>query len=326
MSDIHTCSKGQEIKVGSFKKERHFVGYSETSKTYKIYVPCFKKIAISRDVTFDEDAAFNKSKKNASEEVQDEEPKAPRGSKPEAEKFVPKDHDELEPQKPKDPPKEVFTSKRRLAWARELMQEAEKYGAPYGTFKESKRPKSLSSYVALLLDIIDAKPTSYEEVVKKQVWQDEMVKEYNSIMKNEVWDTRPRPKDKSVATSKWIYKIKHAADGSIEKYKARFVARGFSQKEAVDYEETFVPVTRYTSIRAIMAVAAKMGWKLHQMDVKTAFLNGVVEEVYVKQPQGFETHDRKTCVQVEESSIWFEVSSKNVVWQNQQVLEEFGVQ
>ena len=104
-----------------------------------------------------------------------------------------------------------------------------------------------------------------------------------------------RPKDKSVVTSKSIYKIKHATDGRIEKYKARFVARGFSQKEGVDYEETFALVARNTSIRAIMVVATKMGWKLHQMDINTVFLNGVVEEkVYVEKPQGFETHDRKT--------------------------------
>ena len=64
-------------------------------------------------------------------------------------------------------------------------------------------------------------------------------------------------------TSKWIYKIKHAMDGSIEKYKARFVAQGFSQKEGIDYEETFAPMARYTLIRAIMALAAKLGWKLH---------------------------------------------------------------
>ena len=72
---------------------------------------------------------------------------------------------------------------------------------------------------------------------------------------------------------------------------------GFSQKEGIDYEETFAPVVRYTSIRAIMALGAKLGWKLHQMDVKTTFLNGVVEEeVYMEQPQGFETHDRETHV------------------------------
>ena len=85
-------------------------------------------------------------------------------------------------------------------------------------------------------------------------------------------------------TSKWIYNIKHAIDGSIEKYKSIFVARGFSQKEGIDYEETFAPVAKYTSIRSILALVAVMKWKLHQMDVKTTFLNGVVEEeVYVEQ-------------------------------------------
>jgi hypothetical protein len=64
-------------------------------------------------------------------------------------------------------------------------------------------------------------------------------------------------------TSKWIYKIKHAADGSVEKYKARFVARGFSQVEGIDYEKTFAPVARYTSIRTIIALATSMGWRLH---------------------------------------------------------------
>ena len=97
-------------------------------------------------------------------------------------------------------------------------------------------------------------------------------------MKNDVWDIVPKPEGKSIVSSKWIYKIKHAADGSIEKYKARFVARGFSQKEGIDYEETFAPVAWYTSIRAIMALASMMKWDLHQMDVKIAFLIGVIEE------------------------------------------------
>ena len=116
-------------------------------------------------------------------------------------------------------------------------------------------------------------------------------------MKNDVWDVSLRPEGKSVVTSKWIYKIKHDADGSIEKYKARFVARGFSQKEGIDYEETFAPIARYTSIRSVLSLAVVMKWKIHQMDVKTNFLNGVVEEeVYVEKPLSFETHDRESHV------------------------------
>ena len=87
----------------------------------------------------------------------------------------------------------------------------------------------------------------------------------------------PRPKEKSVVTSKWVYKIKHAADGSLDKYKARFIAIGFSQKEGEYYDETFASMARYTFIRAIISLVASMGWNLHQMDVKTAFLNGAIE-------------------------------------------------
>ena len=97
-------------------------------------------------------------------------------------------------------------------------------------------------------------------------------------MKNDVWEVVPKPEGKSVVSSKWIYKIKHTVDGSIEKQKARLVARGFSQKERIDYEETFAPIERYTSMRAIMALSSNTKWKLHQMDMKTTFLNGVIEQ------------------------------------------------
>lgn len=124
-----------------------------------------------------------------------------------------------------------------------------------------------------------------------------MVKEYQSILQNDVRDIVPRPKDKLVVSSKWLYKIKYASDGSIEKHKARFVARGFSQKVGIDYEEAFAPAARYTSVRTIIAIAASKEWKIHQMDVKTAFLNGVInEEVYIKQLQGFNIKDKNLYV------------------------------
>ena len=86
-----------------------------------------------------------------------------------------------------------------------------------------------------------------------------MMEEYNSIMKNVVWEVVPRPEGKSVVISKWLYKIKHAADGSIEKYKAQFVAQGFSQIERDDYDETFASVAKFSSIRAMISVVAEMG-------------------------------------------------------------------
>ena len=83
-----------------------------------------------------------------------------------------------------------------------------------------------------------------------------MVEEYDSIMRNNVWDVVPRSGDKSVVTSQWIYKVKQVANGNIEKHKARFFACGFSQVEEIDYDETFAPIARYSSIRSILALSA----------------------------------------------------------------------
>jgi hypothetical protein len=126
-----------------------------------------------------------------------------------------------------------------------------------------KKPKPFSSYTALMCNLLDEEPTCFEEVIQKKEWVDAMTEEYQSIIKNDVWEVVPRPKNKDVVSSKWLFKIKHATNGSIEKYKARFITRGFSQKEGIDYEETFAPVARYTSIRTIIALAANMKWKLH---------------------------------------------------------------
>jgi len=100
-----------------------------------------------------------------------------------------------------------------------------------------------------------------------------------------------------VVSSKWIYKIKHEANGSVEKLKEIFVARGFTQKEGINYEDTFPPVARYSSIRTIIALSPILGWKLHQMDLKTTFLNGNIEhEVFVEQPDVFLLHNKHTHV------------------------------
>jgi hypothetical protein len=115
----------------------------------------------------------------------------------------------------------------------------------------------------LITHIIDFEPSSYEEVVGQKVWKDSMMEEYQSIMKNDVWEIVSRPKGKSMVTSKWIYKIKNAKYGNIKKYKARFMERGFSQKERVDYEDTFSLVSRYTSIKTIISLTSVIGWRLH---------------------------------------------------------------
>jgi hypothetical protein len=174
---------------------------------------------------------------------------------------------------------------------------SKKHAVPKGTFKESKKPNKYSGLIAQLNFVIDSEPSTFEEASKHKEWKDAMIEEYDSILKNDVWEVVPRPHGKSVVTSKCLYKIKHAADGSVEKFKARFVVLGFSQKEGIDYDEIFAPVSRYTSIRIIISLTSVFYRKLHQMDVKTVFLNGEVEqEVYIEQPEGFMIHGKESHV------------------------------
>jgi hypothetical protein len=105
-----------------------------------------------------------------------------------------------------------------------------------------------------------------------------MVVDCTYIMRNDVWDIVPRPKGKLVVSSRWLYKIKHFSYGSIDKFKARFVEREFSQKEVVDWKEIFSPVAKYDSIRVVIYIALVMRWRIHHMDVKTTFLDMIIEE------------------------------------------------
>ena len=121
--------------------------------------------------------------------------------------------------------------------------------------------------------------------------------ELDSIERNHTWELVPRPPHRQVIGLKWIFKTKYHADGTLDKHKARLVAKGYSQVEGVDYEETFAPTARYTSIRCALALAAHNKWPIFQMDVKSAFLNGdLKEEVYVEQPPGFEILEQQNMV------------------------------
>jgi histone deacetylase 1/2 len=126
-----------------------------------------------------------------------------------------------------------------------------------------------------------------------------MNEEYEALMKNKTWDLVPLPEGKQAIGCKWVYKVKCNSTGDVEKYKARLVAKGYAQKEGLDFDETFAPVAKMGTFRMIIALATQFGWKIHQMDIKNAFLNGTLEEeVYMQQPPGFipEKHASKVCL------------------------------
>ena len=115
-----------------------------------------------------------------------------------------------------------------------------------------------------------------------------MHEELHQFVRNDVWELIPRPKGVNVIGTKWIFKNKSNEHGTVIKNKSRLVAQGYTQVEGVDFDETFAQVARLESIRILLAIASHLNFKLYQMDVKRAFLNGMLqEEVYVEQPKGF---------------------------------------
>ena len=140
---------------------------------------------------------------------------------------------------------------------------AKNVGAPISKCKQRQSPDRFTGYMSLMSKCIVTEPSSFQESVQHPTLVDAMVEEYDSIVKDSAWEIVPSPVDKSVVGSRWIYKVKKSVDGSVEKYKAIFVAQDFSQIEGTDYDETFNPVAMYSSIRTILALLAQMGWCIH---------------------------------------------------------------
>ncbi|KAL4325263.1 hypothetical protein GQ457_11G002710 [Hibiscus cannabinus] len=151
-------------------------------------------------------------------------------------------------------------------------------------------------------------PESFSQAMscnESKLWYDAMKDEMNSMKNNEVWDLVPLPDGVKAIGCKWVFKTKKDSKGNIERYKARLVAKGFTQQEGIDYTETFSPVSKKDFLRIVLALVAQFDLELQQMDVKTTFLNGdLEEEVYMKQPEGFSSSDGENLVCKLKKSIY----------------------
>ncbi|KAL2231326.1 UNVERIFIED_CONTAM: Retrovirus-related Pol polyprotein from transposon TNT 1-94 [Sesamum indicum] len=246
-----------------------FIGYPDGVKGYRLWVrsqPGFKVI-ISRDVTFNEyempcllktevepeNLTFNKVEDNQEG----------------GENIVETNNDEQNLKLEEDP---LRNSLENYQLARDRSR------------RERKIPTRLNDF-QVALNIENIEPANVDEALKSKEWLSAMNEEMKSLEDNHTWDLVPKPKNCSLVDCKWIFKIKQE---NPLKFKARLVAKGFTQKEGIDYNEIFSPVVKYTTVRIILALAAHFDWELKQMDVKTAFLHGDLDEcIYMRQPVGF---------------------------------------
>ncbi len=147
-------------------------------------------------------------------------------------------------------------------------------------------------YTYMVSIIQKVEPTYCEHVVGNPKWDNAMDEKMVMLDTRATWELVALPKDKKTIRCKWMYKIKHKATRSMSRYKVKLVTKGYAQTYVIDYEETYSPVAKMITIRAIIVMVATKGWSLHQMDVKNVFFHGDLQEVYMEQPLGYvdQTH------------------------------------
>ena len=171
-------------------------------------------------------------------------------------------------------------------------------------------------------------PSSHEEAISAPdaaQWKLAMDEEIAALAENSTWTLQEKPAGVKPIPVKWVFKIKRGALGNIEHYKARLVAKGFMQREGIDFNEVFAPVSKHTTIRALLALAAAEDMEVHQLDIKTAFLNGELEEtIYMQQPQGYGEGGPNTVCHLHKSLYGLKQSPRAWNTKLKQELESMG--
>lgn len=253
------------------------LGICEKTKAYRLYDPVAKKIVISRDVVFEEDKSWNwdasyQEHVAVNLECEDEGNDARNNE-------VVREAEEVNEEPVGSPPTDEAERVRRPPrWMKD-------YVSGEGLSEDEGTDANFALYAS-------ADPIFFEEAVNHDNWRIAMDTEMKAIGKNNTWELTDLPSYAKSIGVKWVYKTKLKENGEVDKYKARLVAKGYVQQEGIDYTEVFAPVARMDTVRMIVALAAQKGWSLYQLDVKSAFLHGELnEKVYVDQPRGYELKD-----------------------------------
>ena len=295
---VHVPSD-QRKKLDRKSRKVIFVGYPDGTKGYKLYDPVSCMFLRSRDVVFLEREFHDFDCKDSGTSVFDcmlknhveVEAHDNSGEQNQADQGHLEEHGEdVEPLHLNQQVGETYEEN--------FIRNAEQLGA-----KRQRKPPTRfdeECYVASDLTADINEPTNIEDAFSGEhshQWKEATKSEYDSLVGNNTWELVPLPDGKNVVGSRWVFKVKRDADGSVQRFKARLVAQGYSQSKGIDYQEVFSPVARYNSIRALFAVANTCDWDVHQMDVKTAFLQGDLdEEIFMKQPEGYIDEERPNHV------------------------------
>lgn len=285
-------------KMDAKSKKCIFVGYDDNVKGYRVYDPELRRVEVARDVKFlsDEFATIKFVNQSTGEEksVQTEE-NAESTDRANDERREPDEQRATTTQQVTVQETAAKVSKRRPTNLIDI-NESNIIGSRLRGEREENGDNAL---MAMALIAIESDPQSYQEAMESsnsEKWKHAMKEEHDSLVDNATWELVDKPIGQKIIDCKWVYKVKCNTDETVERYKARLVARGFNQQHGIDFEETFSPVVRFDSIRAILAIAAVNKLKMKQFDVKTAFLYGDLKEnVFMKQPKGFEDGTEKVC-------------------------------
>ena len=291
-------------KLDEKSKKSIFVGYPEGVKGFKMYDLTSHKFIRSRDVIFREKEFHNFDDRNSANSdanvfptIIEEVPDA-------------RNEDELVDRRNEENVNENQQAENNQqvgeTFEETFMNEVRNVGE-----RRIRRPPNRfddECYVANDLTADINEPTNIEEAYSGEhstEWKKATDSEFNSLIENDTWGLVTLPEGKNIVGSKWVFKVKRDENGYIQRYKARLVAQGFAQTEGVDYNEVFSPVVRNTTVRSLLAISNAKNWEVHQMDVKTAFLQGnLEEEIYMRQPDGYVREDNPDHVCKLKKSIY----------------------